>query len=152
MTLNNGETTAAEISEVSFLSSSVGLSLDSAGVTLSGVWAGHQGSRVASVTNNSSMVAANLTLERFYGSYGIYVDYSTLELTNSVGRSNVSSSSGSIVHGYQSDITISGGHFNDNLSNGSGGVIYLYGHSSTCLLYTSPSPRDQRGSRMPSSA
>ena len=24
--------------------------------------------------------------------------------------------------------------------------------SSTCLLYTSPSPRDQRGSRMPSSA
>ena len=25
-------------------------------------------------------------------------------------------------------------------------------HSRTCLLYTSPSPRDQRGSRMPSSA
>ena len=25
-------------------------------------------------------------------------------------------------------------------------------HSGTCLLYTSPSPRDQRGSRMPSSA
>ena len=27
-------------------------------------------------------------------------------------------------------------------------IIYVYG----CLLYTSPSPRDQRGSRMPSSA
>ena len=26
------------------------------------------------------------------------------------------------------------------------------GVESTCLLYTSPSPRDQRGSRMPSSA
>ena len=26
------------------------------------------------------------------------------------------------------------------------------GHPLTCLLYTSPSPRDQRGSRMPSSA
>ena len=26
------------------------------------------------------------------------------------------------------------------------------GRKSTCLLYTSPSPRDQRGSRMPSSA
>ena len=26
------------------------------------------------------------------------------------------------------------------------------GFSITCLLYTSPSPRDQRGSRMPSSA
>ena len=25
-------------------------------------------------------------------------------------------------------------------------------HLKTCLLYTSPSPRDQRGSRMPSSA
>ena len=25
-------------------------------------------------------------------------------------------------------------------------------HITTCLLYTSPSPRDQRGSRMPSSA
>ena len=25
-------------------------------------------------------------------------------------------------------------------------------HNTTCLLYTSPSPRDQRGSRMPSSA
>ena len=25
-------------------------------------------------------------------------------------------------------------------------------HRYTCLLYTSPSPRDQRGSRMPSSA
>ena len=28
----------------------------------------------------------------------------------------------------------------------------LHGQSVTCLLYTSPSPRDQRGSRMPSSA
>ena len=40
----------------------------------------------------------------------------------------------------------------------SNGKIGLYGCSSTaewqmdCLLYTSPSPRDQRGSRMPSSA
>ena len=28
----------------------------------------------------------------------------------------------------------------------------IFGHSMGCLLYTSPSPRDQRGSRMPSSA
>ena len=27
-----------------------------------------------------------------------------------------------------------------------------WGRDRTCLLYTSPSPRDQRGSRMPSSA
>ena len=31
------------------------------------------------------------------------------------------------------------------------GYVQL-GQSSSCLLYTSPSPRDQRGSRMPSSA
>ena len=30
--------------------------------------------------------------------------------------------------------------------------IYEERKKSTCLLYTSPSPRDQRGSRMPSSA
>ena len=35
-----------------------------------------------------------------------------------------------------------------NLTGGGG----LGGASSGCLLYTSPSPRDQRGSRMPSSA
>ena len=28
----------------------------------------------------------------------------------------------------------------------------LFDYKPTCLLYTSPSPRDQRGSRMPSSA
>ena len=29
---------------------------------------------------------------------------------------------------------------------------YAFGVATSCLLYTSPSPRDQRGSRMPSSA
>ena len=32
------------------------------------------------------------------------------------------------------------------------GGIYSKPHLISCLLYTSPSPRDQRGSRMPSSA
>ena len=31
-------------------------------------------------------------------------------------------------------------------------IIAHLGMSGSCLLYTSPSPRDQRGSRMPSSA
>ena len=31
-------------------------------------------------------------------------------------------------------------------------VVGIHGIGYTCLLYTSPSPRDQRGSRMPSSA
>ena len=33
-----------------------------------------------------------------------------------------------------------------------GDLAKLNEHSNGCLLYTSPSPRDQRGSRMPSSA
>ena len=43
--------------------------------------------------------------------------------------------------------------------NGAAVVLLFHGHSGSsdqiigsCLLYTSPSPRDQRGSRMPSSA
>ena len=33
-----------------------------------------------------------------------------------------------------------------------GGIKATHEVNITCLLYTSPSPRDQRGSRMPSSA
>ena len=36
-------------------------------------------------------------------------------------------------------------HYDATANNNAGAYI-------TCLLYTSPSPRDQRGSRMPSSA
>ena len=37
-------------------------------------------------------------------------------------------------------------------SFGVGGLALELNSLGTCLLYTSPSPRDQRGSRMPSSA
>ena len=46
-------------------------------------------------------------------------------------------------------------------TDGSSGELLMHGYMNaealkktieTCLLYTSPSPRDQRGSRMPSSA
>ena len=41
----------------------------------------------------------------------------------------------------------------DNCPAAQVGAIQIVGElSDTCLLYTSPSPRDQRGSRMPSSA
>ena len=36
--------------------------------------------------------------------------------------------------------------------NDASGIKIFMGSSTGCLLYTSPSPRDQRGSRMPSSA
>ena len=47
---------------------------------------------------------------------------------------------------YSSTLTINGETTNYSLGQ-TGGKQYV-----TCLLYTSPSPRDQRGSRMPSSA
>ena len=40
----------------------------------------------------------------------------------------------------------------DWLSEQADVVIRFQGGHNACLLYTSPSPRDQRGSRMPSSA
>ena len=42
--------------------------------------------------------------------------------------------------------------FDVNLDLNEKEVTALIGPSGCCLLYTSPSPRDQRGSRMPSSA
>ena len=38
------------------------------------------------------------------------------------------------------------------LSAQEAGLIFHHDSFTDCLLYTSPSPRDQRGSRMPSSA
>ena len=41
---------------------------------------------------------------------------------------------------------------NESVIEYEGRVLRLRGQLDPCLLYTSPSPRDQRGSRMPSSA
>ena len=50
-------------------------------------------------------------------------------------------------------LRIKGGSIKANLQKGQRiKVIEETAISPTCLLYTSPSPRDQRGSRMPSSA
>ena len=43
-------------------------------------------------------------------------------------------------------------HFKDARCHACGKLGHLSRVCQTCLLYTSPSPRDQRGSRMPSSA
>ena len=57
------------------------------------------------------------------------------------------------------DETLSKHDYDDDLANISMAseaspkdLIILIGQVVDCLLYTSPSPRDQRGSRMPSSA
>ena len=69
------------------------------------------------------------------------ISYIYDEGPNGVGRlSRITDASGSTEYGY----------------DGRGNIISVTqtvnGQSYTCLLYTSPSPRDQRGSRMPSSA
>ena len=56
----------------------------------------------------------------------------------------------SIIHLSESDLSIKG-----IAENPEGNKILIFGeggYANICLLYTSPSPRDQRGSRMPSSA
>ena len=53
--------------------------------------------------------------------------------------------------GGSGDDIINGGTGDDNVA-GNDGNDRLIGFNGACLLYTSPSPRDQRGSRMPSSA
>ena len=40
----------------------------------------------------------------------------------------------------------------NNVVNITENIVVIAEQTATCLLYTSPSPRDQRGSRMPSSA
>ena len=48
--------------------------------------------------------------------------------------------------------TASNGQFHFNLHAGNGEIILSSEQYKACLLYTSPSPRDKRQSRMPSSA
>ena len=45
-----------------------------------------------------------------------------------------------------------GEEFNKDSLKSEMAILSFIGENENCLLYTSPSPRDQRGSRMPSSA
>ena len=56
------------------------------------------------------------------------------------------------AEGYVLRITVGGNPGFEWRRTGGSGSVYAFGQAYDCLLYTSPSPRDQRGSRMPSSA
>ena len=65
-------------------------------------------------------------------------------------------SSATELNSFLTDVTLSQSHY-DNLLLSLGSQVlnndvYFSGGNNTCLLYTSPSPRDKRQSRMPSSA
>ena len=78
-------------------------------------------------------------------------------LTNRSGLSTVTiADTGAVVAGIVTATTFSGpltGAVTGNvIGDLTGNVTGNITGNLTCLLYTSPSPRDQRGSRMPSSA
>ena len=70
------------------------------------------------------------------------------EIDGGTGRDRLAFSDGGDINDALDLIDLSGVEALD-IENGAANTLEL---SLTCLLYTSPSPRDQRGSRMPSSA
>ena len=59
---------------------------------------------------------------------------------------------GSLMAWTLTDQQTANAYVTSNTAGGTGRGGGIADVSGTCLLYTSPSPRDQRGSRMPSSA
>ena len=57
-----------------------------------------------------------------------------------------------VITGDGDGLSIGGNHFMHALRRNMDLNILMFNNRIYCLLYTSPSPRDQRGSRMPSSA
>ena len=89
---------------------------------------------------------------------GVTFDASVVVVGNGANVSNNTSGVGVDGNTINSGESLS---FSLNISNVSGGAVNFKGFTELdfnsfttdgCLLYTSPSPRDQRGSRMPSSA
>ena len=82
--------------------------------------------------------------------------------TNGVGNGGYTSAGGQTVAGYDTKLFSNDDLTQDYQTPGESGQakwrfsdvypVLKLSLSSNCLLYTSPSPRDQRGSRMPSSA
>ena len=58
----------------------------------------------------------------------------------------------SLLEPFEKIVTATAEHLHSHEYFGLVGIDILRDQNGSCLLYTSPSPRDQRGSRMPSSA
>ena len=86
-------------------------------------------------------------------SEGIYLLNSTIHQYSDAGTTTISSNTGAEINAERSFLDLSGVTING--TGGSTEVALKYGsllRLGTCLLYTSPSPRDGLLSRMPSSA
>ena len=73
----------------------------------------------------------------------------------SIAKTYLLAYNASLIAGWSYVLLLAGAAF----AEGGAGAVYaaveiplLAAQTAACLLYTSPSPRDQRGSRMPSSA
>ena len=84
-----------------------------------------------------------------YPQLPITTDYSSAKLFLSQMNTNMLSSQGTAI---SEAIELAKTYYNDEEQTNRVLFIISDGEDHVCLLYTSPSPRDQRGSRMPSSA
>ena len=122
--------------------------------------------RFFEIANNANVTIENLTLTDGYNDSSdggsIAVASGALELSGVVVQNNSVSPGlgGAIFLDDNTSLTAFNSEFLNNDAHREGGAIWsgenttveLHTTQFTCLLYTSPSPRDQRGSRMPSSA
>jgi len=105
------------------------------------------GTTTAAVNDNTSAFVGNLTLSHAGDSLTI-ADNQTLSVfgtINNAGTITLASAGNGTFLDLGASLTLSGTGI---VVLGSGGPNYIY----SCLLYTSPSPRDLSTSRMPSSA
>ena len=89
------------------------------------------------------LIAIFLSFNTFNGQVNLPVDFENAQVTNE-DFINFNGGAGYVVYSPQID--------DENASESVGVIIRDGGDIWACLLYTSPSPRDMRRSRMPSSA
>ena len=95
------------------------------------------------MTENTSEEKIEQIVENLLGGDATALDDSQLKVVEAIANSETVAEN--INETYQNSLSF-GDRLADRVARFGGSWFFI------CLLYTSPSPRDQRGSRMPSSA